>query len=236
MDLLMALPTVDAARHVPMSVQMEMTVPTAQGMRGMVPAVRLVPAIASCATATQVWSTATKIVTCATRDMPCQASMEVEHARYVPVGNGYPEGVVVSLVVPNNFALQDLVTPALAPKAQAVARHVQMQHHRLPVQLVQGMHGMVRAVRHVPAANHGFAASGHNPLAFIFPRRVQVDIRHYGMPKILEMVVARHVQAVRVAKAGDVQLDHFAPVGMGKRTARLNTDAARPVPASAVSA
>jgi hypothetical protein len=38
------------------------------------------------------------------------------------------------------------------------------------------------------------------------------------------------VQAI--AKAGDVYLDHFAPVGIRKRTARLNWDAARHVPAA----
>jgi len=35
---------------------------------------------------------------------------------------GHPEGVGVALV-PNSFALQDLLIPALAPKAQAAARH-----------------------------------------------------------------------------------------------------------------
>jgi hypothetical protein len=40
--------------------------------------------------------------------------------RVVPV-YGNPEGVIVALV-PNSFALQDLLIPALAPKAQAAAR------------------------------------------------------------------------------------------------------------------
>jgi len=105
------------------------------------------------------------------------------------VAHGHPEGVIVPVaLVPNSFALQDLVIPALAPKAQAaarrvrtdtsqrttqmvialrvmhtmlmdVARHVQMQHHRVSVQLllVQGMDGMVRAVRRAPAVIHGLA-------------------------------------------------------------------------------
>ena len=48
-----------------------------------------------------------------------------------------------------------------------------------------------------------------------------------GRPTTIGPSTATSVYAIRVAKAGDVHGDHFAPMGMRKRTAGLNGDAAR---------
>jgi hypothetical protein len=75
-------------------------------------------------------------------------------ARRVPVGtHGHLEGAILTMV-PNSFALQDFLILALAPKSQAAARHVPMLM-KMAVPPVQGMRGMVPAVRRVRVRTHG---------------------------------------------------------------------------------
>jgi hypothetical protein len=70
-----------------------------------------------------------------------QMLLIMDVARRVPVGtHGNPEGVRSTLVmdslVPNSFALQDLVIPALAPEAQAAARLVPAIARLVPATLI----------------------------------------------------------------------------------------------------
>jgi hypothetical protein len=62
--------------------------------------------------------------------------MKLGVVRRVPVGtHGQPEGV--QLLVPDSFALQDLLTPALAP--QAAARRARTLQKHVGLDVVQGL-------------------------------------------------------------------------------------------------